>query len=213
MWPSPVPTKYAKQFAKSLFKCLTYLSQDRDIPLLRATYPCILELIATKKQGQARSNLFERVLKEGILAGFRYAGQKIKFLPILLRHIPTLYDELGSIGVQYLKALVPALCSAMAMPSNHNPIIKEINQLAATSLVALIKKCWPCIPLYRGLIMHSLAKTWTYYFAAKGKYEAMCQTLKQLYQVFEAACQGQEKEDTKALIKYNPVVFESLFCM
>lgn len=40
----------------------------------------------------------------------------------------------------------------------------------------------------------------------------MLQTLKQLYQVFEAACQGQEKVDTEALIKYNPAVFEPLFC-
>ncbi|CEP11213.1 hypothetical protein [Parasitella parasitica] len=147
--------------------------EDRDIPLLRATYPCILLLIATKKQEQARFNLFERVLKDGILTGFRYAGQKIKFLPILLKPIPTLYNELGSFGVQYLKALMPALCAAMSMTSSHNPIIKEINQLAATSLIAIIKKCWPCIPSYRGLIMQSMAKTWTCYFAAKGKYTAL----------------------------------------
>lgn len=195
---------------------------------MRATYPCILELIATKKQDQVRLKLFERVLKEGVLTGFTYAGQKIKFLPILLKHISTLYDEIGSIGVQYLKALVPTLCIAMSMISSNNPTIKEINTLAAVSLTTVVKKCWPRIPLYKGLIMQSLAKTWTYYFNKEGRYlintiyadlnwhnqidQAMLQTLKQLYQVFEAACQGQEKVDTEALIKYNPAVFEPLFC-
>ena len=159
-----------KEAYKSLFKCLSYLSQDRDVPLLRATYPCIMELIATKKQSQARLKLFERVLKEGVLTGFTYAGQKIKFLPILLKHISPLYDEIGSIGVQYLKALVPTLCTTMSMISSNNPAIKEINKLAAASLTTVIKKCWPRIPLYRGLIMQSLAKTWTYYYNKEGRY-------------------------------------------
>lgn len=41
----------------------------------------------------------------------------------------------------------------------------------------------------------------------------MCRLLKQVYQVFEAACQGQEKADRDALIQFNPTVFEALFCI
>ncbi|KAL7312154.1 hypothetical protein PS15m_007952 [Mucor circinelloides] len=198
-------------FLESLFKCLSYLSEERDVPLLRATYPCILDLIATKKEDQIRSNLYERVFKDGILTGFSYAGQKIRFLPILLKHIPELYDEMGSVGVQYLKALIPALDAAMSMISSNNPKIKEINQLAALSLITVIKTCWPRIPQYKGIVMQSLAKTWTYYYNAKD--QDMCRLLKQVYQVFEAACQGQEKADREALIQFNPTVFEALFCI
>ncbi|CAO3609595.1 unnamed protein product [Mucor fragilis] len=155
-------------FLESLFKCLSYLSEARDMPLLKAAYPCILDLIATKRQDQARCLLYERVFKEGILTGFSYAGQKITFLPILLKHIPQLYSAMGSIGVQYLKALIPELCTALSMTSSSNPTMRDINQLAALALTAVIKVCWPRIPHYRGSIMQSLAKTWTYYYNAKG---------------------------------------------
>ncbi|KAL9559956.1 hypothetical protein MBANPS3_000176 [Mucor bainieri] len=191
-------------------ECLSYLSEERDIPLLRAAYPCILDLIATKRQEQVRSNLYERVFKDGIITGFSYAGQKIKFLPILLTHMPTLYHAMGPIGVQYLKAVIPALCAALSMTSSNNPKIRDINQLAALSLIAVVKTCWPRIPHYRGSIMQSLATTWIYYYNAKD--QDMCQLLKQVYQVFEAACQGQETADRQALIQFNPTVFEALFC-
>lgn len=88
-------------------------------------------------------DLFERVLTDGIITGYTHAGQKIKFLPILLQPISTLYDELGSIGVQYFKAIIPILCDSMAMISSSNEAIKKINQLAADSLSTVIKKCWP----------------------------------------------------------------------
>ncbi|KAF1796877.1 hypothetical protein FB192DRAFT_1452449 [Mucor lusitanicus] len=197
-------------FLESLFKCLSYLSEERDIPLLKAAYPCILDLIATKRQEQVRSSLYERVFKDGIMTGFSYAGQKIKFLPILLTHIPQLYMAMGSIGVQYLKALIPELCAALSMTSSNNPKIRDINRLAALSLMAVIKTCWPRIPHYRGSIMQALAKTWTYYYHAKD--QDLCQLLKQVYRVFEAACQGQDTADREALIQFNPTVFEALFC-
>jgi hypothetical protein len=122
---------------------LLHLSQDRDVPLLEASYPCIMDLISSTKNDHARSNLYERVLKDGIITGYTHAGQKIKFLPILLLPISTLYNELGSIGVQYLKAIIPILCDGLAMISSDNTKIKEINRLAAESLVTVIKKCWP----------------------------------------------------------------------
>ncbi|KAK4511742.1 uncharacterized protein ATC70_007286 [Mucor velutinosus] len=197
-------------FLESLFKCLSYLSEERDIPLLKAAYPCILDLIATKRQDQVRSNLYERVFKDGIMAGFLYAGQKISFLPILLTHIPRLYNAMGAIGVQYLKALIPELCAALSMTLSNNPKIRDIHRLAALSLIAVIKTCWPRIPHYRGSIMQSLAKTWTHYYNAKD--QDMCQLLKQVYHIFEAACHGQEKADREALIQFNPTVFEALFC-
>lgn len=77
------------------------------------------------------------------MTGYQHAGQKIKFLPILLQPISTLYNVLGAVGVQYLKAIIPILCDSMAMISSNNKVIQGINQLAAESLITVIKKCWP----------------------------------------------------------------------
>lgn len=129
---------------KSLFKCLTYISQERDVPLLKATYPCILDLIGSlKTDKRSKANLYERVLKEGVINGFIYAGQKFEFLPILLEPLPVLHQELGIISVQYLKAILPVVCEALAMTSSKNPVVKNINTLAANALITIIKKCWP----------------------------------------------------------------------
>ncbi|RCI04824.1 hypothetical protein CU098_012694 [Rhizopus stolonifer] len=193
-------------FLESLFKCLTYLSQERDIELLQATYPCILDLIAKVKKN--RIQLYERVLTEGVLTGFSYAGQKIKFLPILIVPIGTLYQALGILGVQYLKALVPVLTDALCMVSSH-PKLKQIHVLAAHALRVVIKTCWPRIPYYKGRIMASIAKSWTFYYEQKD--QAMCDDIKQVYQVFEAACQGQHKLDQEALLSFNPTLFQPLF--
>ncbi|GAA5809097.1 hypothetical protein MFLAVUS_002500 [Mucor flavus] len=196
-------------FFESLFSCLLRLSQDREEPLVKVAYPCILDLIASVKDQHKRSDLYERVLKDGIVTGYLYAGQKILFLPILLKPIVTLYNQLGSIGVQYLKAIIPMLCDSMAMISSNNRVIQGINLAATESLIVVIKKCWPRIPEYKGLIMKSIAKTWAYYH--KNNDAKMCDTLKQLYKVFEAACQGQEKMDKEALLNYNTQVYEALF--
>lgn len=126
-----------------MFKCLFRLSQDRDEELLKVAYPCILDLIASIKNDKTRYGLYERVLTDGIITGYQHAGQKIKFLPILLQPITILYNALGAIGVQYLKAIIPILCDSMAMISSNNKVIKEINQSAAESLITTMKKCWP----------------------------------------------------------------------
>lgn len=126
-----------------MFSCLLRLSQDREEPLVKVAYPCILDLIASVKDQHKRSDLYERVLKDGIVTGYLYAGQKILFLPILLKPIVTVYNQLGSIGVQYLKAIIPMLCDSMVMISSNNKVIQGINLVAAESLIVVIKKCWP----------------------------------------------------------------------
>lgn len=65
------------------------------------------------------------------------------------------------------------------------------------------------IPAYKGPILKSIAKSWSYYYNSNGKISKyiyvyihahvffidkhMCSELKQVYKVFEAACQGQHE--------------------
>lgn len=126
-----------------MFKCLYRLSQDRDIGILKAAYPCILDLIGSIKNEKTKAVFYERVLTDGIMTGYQHAGQKIKFLPILLQPITVIYNEIGALGVQYLKAIIPILCDSISMISSNNKAIQEINRLAVESLITVIKKCWP----------------------------------------------------------------------
>lgn len=139
----PVYRGKTNQHKKSLFSCLSYLTQERDVPLLAATYPCLLDLIAcTKKQGPSQCALYERVLIDGIATGLLHAGEKIQFLPILLEPIPALFDGLGVVGVQYLKMIIPPLCESVSRPAS-NPKMKKISVLAANGLRTVMKVCWP----------------------------------------------------------------------
>jgi hypothetical protein len=81
------------------------VSEERDVALLQVAYKCIIDLIGSTNQpgSKGRSDLYERVLLDGVLVGFTYAGQKIAFMLILLPQIPILYHELASVGVSYLK--------------------------------------------------------------------------------------------------------------
>ncbi|KAG1293831.1 hypothetical protein G6F66_005749 [Rhizopus arrhizus] len=195
-------------FLESLFSCLSYLTQERDVPLLAATYPCLLDLIAcTKKQGPSQCALYERVLIDGIATGLLHAGEKIQFLPILLEPIPALFDGLGVVGVQYLKMIIPPLCESVSRPAS-NPKMKKISVLAANGLRTVMKVCWPRIYAYEGVIFRSLAKAWSFYYEKQDT--DMLALLKQVYRVFEAACQGKERADKEALLKYKPSVFGPL---
>ncbi|KAI8886217.1 hypothetical protein K501DRAFT_331343 [Backusella circina FSU 941] len=198
-------------FIESLFKCLNYVSEERDAALLQVAYKCIIDLIGLTNQpgSKGRSDLYERVLLDGVLLGFTYAGQKIAFMLILLPQIPILYNELGSVGVSYLKSIIPILCVSLAMTPGNNPKMEEMNRLAGEALGVVIKKCWPRIPNYEGEILRAIAKSWSHYYIIKE--ETMCNLLKQVYALFKAACQGKEENDKKALLEYNSQLFLPLF--
>lgn len=84
---------------------MKYLSDDRDLPLLQSTYPCLIDLIAkTKSTGsKERCMLFDKMMTDGIILGLTYAGQKSPFLKIFLQTLDKLITELGALTIQYLK--------------------------------------------------------------------------------------------------------------
>ncbi|CAO3704003.1 unnamed protein product [Rhizopus stolonifer] len=131
-------------FLESLFHCLYYLSQERDLELLEVTYPCLLHLISNMKKGHTKYVFYERVLIDGIATGLLHAGRKIQTLLVLLKHIPVLFHGLGSVGVQYLKVVIPPLCESISIQSNNNnPDMKLLITIAVDGLVAVIQECWP----------------------------------------------------------------------
>ncbi|KAI8977994.1 hypothetical protein BDB01DRAFT_294724 [Pilobolus umbonatus] len=130
-----------KVFSESMFSCLLYLSEERDIPLIKVAYPCLLHLISCIKNKETRLSLYERVLSDGLLVAFAHAGDKIAFLPHLLVHIPRLYHELQWIGVKYLKTLIPYLCHLLS--SSPSIRTRHLNPFIIDALVTIIQWCWP----------------------------------------------------------------------
>ncbi|KAI8975736.1 hypothetical protein BDF20DRAFT_804289, partial [Mycotypha africana] len=102
--------------------------------------------------------------------------------------------------------LVPPLCNAISVTSER---LKEINILSITSLKTVIKKCWPRIPYYNGIIMKAIARCWLYYYSKND--DEMSSLIKELYVLFEAACDGKERADKEALIAFRGDIFNPLF--
>jgi hypothetical protein len=96
---------------QALFKCLNYLTDARDLPLLQAAYPCLIDLIDKSKTtgSKERYVLYEKMLADGVVPGLTYAGNKSSFLLVLLEAIDKLTLELGTLLVRYLKVKMKAL--------------------------------------------------------------------------------------------------------
>ena len=92
-------------FIDTLFNCLTYLSNESHIPLLEASYPCLMDLISeTKAAGsKQRAELFEKIMVNGILLGLQYGQSTSTVRQVLFEQLPQIYTEMNILGVQYLK--------------------------------------------------------------------------------------------------------------
>ena len=92
-------------FIATLFNCLTYLSNESHIPLLKASYPCLMDLISkTKASGsKQRTELFEKIMVNGILLGLQYGQSTSTVRQVLFEQLPRIYTEMNVVGVQYLK--------------------------------------------------------------------------------------------------------------
>ncbi|KAI9010338.1 hypothetical protein CLU79DRAFT_464451 [Phycomyces nitens] len=161
-------------FIEVLFKCLKYLSDDRDLGLLEATYPCLIDLIVKTKKPESKERLllFEKVLTHGVLLGNRHAGHKPAFLLVLLEPISILYKEIGLVGTRYLKEVTSILCHALSVLPNANGVqtdrLTRLNYLAAKTLGCVLKECWPRVSQYNGMILRALAEAWLTYSNMQG---------------------------------------------
>ncbi|KAF7724532.1 hypothetical protein EC973_000909 [Apophysomyces ossiformis] len=194
-------------FMEALFKCLNYLVTDEDLELVSSAYPCLMELISKTKKPHTKERLasFEKVLIDGVMKGLIYAAHKINCLSVLVQPIEQIYLELGSVGVRYLKTIVPALCQLLSIsPSSftENEHVIRHNALAVRTLNTVIKECWPRITYYKAMILRAIAESWLYYYGTENETE-LCPLLKECLQYLRAACQDQLDADFTALIEFN----------
>ncbi|KAJ8663483.1 hypothetical protein O0I10_000725 [Lichtheimia ornata] len=192
----------------ALFHCLTYLSQENDVQLLNAAYPCLLDLIdKTKASGsKERVQLYERVMVNGVILGFQSAATKTRHLEALLRPVSRLYMELGPLGVYYLKPTIGAIAEALGMS------IYELNKIALESLQTVMHTCWPRITRFKGVILKGLATCWLHYSKGESSSDKeMRHTLQDTFRLFQACTQDAAKDDIDALLQYDQESFSALF--
>ncbi|OAD69376.1 hypothetical protein PHYBLDRAFT_149770 [Phycomyces blakesleeanus NRRL 1555(-)] len=190
-----------------LFKCLKYLSDDRDLGLLEVTYPCLIDLIVKTKKPESKERiiLLEKVLTHGVLLGNRHAGHKPAFLLVLLQPVSTLYKKIGLVGTRYLKEVLSIICHGLSVLPHAN----GDNNHCVPKLII-----WCSIPKYNGMILRALAEAWLVYKDLQGEEtKAICNLLQKDYQILDAICHDLLKMPfynlTTAYINwYLPVIYK-----
>ncbi|KAI9243334.1 hypothetical protein BDA99DRAFT_530624 [Phascolomyces articulosus] len=194
-------------FIATLFNCLTYISDESHLPLVKASYPCMMDLISkTKPLGsQQRAKLYEKIIVDGIIMGLKLGRYTISLRQILFGQLSRIYAEMGVLGVQYLKVILAALMEALTVPS------LQLNKAALEALQTIIQICWPRIPGYRTMLLKGLAVSWQFYYTKeKAVGDEMRQLLKETVRLYRLACKGTENADIDALLEFNPSIYSPL---
>ncbi|CAO3587316.1 unnamed protein product [Absidia cylindrospora] len=188
-----VITKFGLEnvFIDALFKCLTYLSEDRDLPLLKSAYACLMDLINKTKplESKERCILYEKMMMDGVVPGLTFAGNKPKFLLVLLEAIDGLTTELGVLLIRYLKVSLFGICNGLCS------IDTNINQVALISLEHVIQQTSPRMAPYGSDVLRGLATLWLNHCNKKDNdvSQMLCERIKIIYRLLYDVCQDQLK--------------------
>ncbi|KAI8073911.1 hypothetical protein BC940DRAFT_289496 [Gongronella butleri] len=183
---------------ESLFKCLMYMTDDRDLPLLEAAYACLLALICKTNapQTQARADLLRKVLTDCIVRGLTYAGDKAPYLTIFVHVLDTLVIELGPAIVPYFKVCLDAVSHGT------QSVRTRLNLDALALLKHLMEIAWPRVPAHASDILEILVKLWLRRQQEPGSDE-VCEQTKQLYKMLHAIGSKQLEIDVQALLEMD----------
>ncbi len=87
---------------------LPSLTEEADsLQLLKAAYPALISLALVRFPGEkhqpARVKALDKILRNGILKGYAYAGEHIKIAELFVSEMAVLVNELGVESVKHLK--------------------------------------------------------------------------------------------------------------
>jgi tRNA nucleotidyltransferase (CCA-adding enzyme) len=156
-------------FEESLIACTSYLpnltAEKDSIIILNAAYPALFALANTAyppvtppAHSPERTKFLVNVLRKGILAGYKHAGEKVRIAQTLLIHLPTLINALGIDSVAHLKDTISLLSNLLSDPfASASP---SLLSTALTSYKAVISNGWPRIGYWRGDVLRGLCTLW-----------------------------------------------------
>ena len=104
-------TGLGEVFENAVMPCLLYLpsltEEAESLQMLRAAYPALIALALTRfpdeKDRTARMRALDRILRQGVLKGYAYAGEHVRIAELLVQQIVKLVNEMGIESVKHLK--------------------------------------------------------------------------------------------------------------
>ena len=98
-------------FENAVLPCLLSLpsltEEAESLQMLKAAYPALISLALVRFPGEkrpaARIKALDKILRNGILKGYAYAGEHVQIAELLVYTMTILVNELGVESVKHLK--------------------------------------------------------------------------------------------------------------
>ncbi|EFX03905.1 hypothetical protein CMQ_833 [Grosmannia clavigera kw1407] len=113
--------------------------EEESLQLLDPAYDALLAIAA--KGSTSTSTLFDRILRDGILAGYFHASEHVRVVEVLARQAGRLVEAMGIAATKHLKDVVPLCAAILTDPFavRHPPVLVA----ATATLQATLASCWP----------------------------------------------------------------------
>ncbi|KAF1733951.1 uncharacterized protein CRV24_005483 [Beauveria bassiana] len=142
---SGIDAVFRESVLPSLLFLPTLTPEAESVVLLRAAYRAVrtLALAADDPADGKRRSLLDRMLREGVLAGYFHASQHIRVVEVLMQAAAQIVEALQIYAVKHLQSLLdlfaPVLTDAFALAYPAAVVA------AAQALNTTILNCWPRI--------------------------------------------------------------------
>jgi len=157
-------------FEESLYAAASMLPtltpESDSIIMINSSYPALVTLAnathpapaASQPHDSARTKFLLKILRQGFIRGFSYAGEHVRTATALLNQLPAILDCLGIDSVVQLKELVPMLAAVLDEPlgTAYPPLLLA----AAKAEAAIIRNGWPRAWFWRMNLLQGPCGAW-----------------------------------------------------
>lgn len=153
MWDAVIP---------SLLALPPLTPQLHSIPLLHASYETLLYLsrsmTVNKPTQKEKAKLLDKVIRDGILNGMRFAGERVYVAQTLMVELSIVIEEMGIWAVRHLKEILQLLADILSNPfgTTFTPLLLE----AVKTLKTVVRVCWVRITPYVPEVLRGLTICW-----------------------------------------------------
>lgn len=105
-----------------------------------------------------RAKLLDKVLRNGIINGMRFAGENVFVAQTLIQELSGLVEEMGIWAARHLKEVVPLLADVLGSPfgTTFVPLLVA----AARTLGVVVRVCWVRIAAYGVEVLRGVTVCW-----------------------------------------------------
>ncbi|RBA20498.1 hypothetical protein FPRO05_08943 [Fusarium proliferatum] len=142
-------TGIGRVFANVTFPLLLYLPsitpEEESITILISAYDVLIKLAQSTGDTNSieRRRLFDKILRDGVFAGYFHASQQTRIVQTLLQKVTAV---INSLGIHTIKHLTPLLSMVSLVMTDPFAVSHPLTLIAATqTMSAIITNSWPRI--------------------------------------------------------------------